>query len=71
MHDKSKNGTRLSFKIEGRLDTFDAQVYATESSIDPETHTLTVRALYPNTNGELLPGRYADITLNKTKLKMP
>ena len=64
-----KKGTRLSFKIEGRLDAFDAQVYATESSIDPETHTLTVRALYPNTNGELLPGRYADITLKQNEIK--
>lgn len=61
--------TKLSFKIEGRLDAFDAQVYATESSIDPETHTLTVRALYPNTNGELLPGRYADITLKQNEIK--
>lgn len=64
-----KKGTRLSFKIEGRLYAFDAQVYATESSINPETHTLTVRALYPNTNGELLPGRYADITLKQNEIK--
>lgn len=64
-----RKGTKLSFKIEGRLDAFDAQVYATESSIDPETHTLTVRALYPNTNGELLPGRYADITLKQNEIK--
>lgn len=64
-----KKGTNLSFKIEGRLDAFNAQVYATESSINPETHTLTVRALYPNTNGELLPGRYADITLKQNEIK--
>lgn len=64
-----RKGTKLSLKIEGRLDAFDAQVYATESSIDPETHTLTVRALYPNTNGELLPGRYADITLKQNEIK--
>ena len=47
--------------ITGRLETFRAQVYATESRIDPNTLTLTVRALYPNTQGELIPGRYADI----------
>lgn len=64
-----KKGTNLFFKIEGRLDAFNAQVYATESSINPETHTLTVRALYPNTNGELLPGRYADITLKQNEIK--
>lgn len=64
-----KKGTNLSFKIEGRLDAYHAQVYATESSIDPETHTLTVRALYPNRQGELLPGRYADVQLKQTEIK--
>ena len=58
-----KKGTNLTFKIEGFLNEFNSQVYATESRIDDETHTLTVRALYPNRNGELLPGRYADISL--------
>ena len=29
-----KKGTNLEFKVEGRLDTYHAQVYATESSID-------------------------------------
>lgn len=64
-----KKGTNLSFSIEGRLEPFDAKVYATESSIDPETHTLTVRALYPNAQGELLPGRYADIQLKQNEIK--
>ena len=58
-----------SFKIEGRLETFNSQVYATESRINEETHTLTVRALYPNRNGELLPGRYADIALKQQEIQ--
>lgn len=64
-----KKGTNLSFKISGRLDTFNAQVYATESRIDPNTLTLTTRALYPNKNGELMPGRYADIQLKQKEIK--
>lgn len=64
-----KKGTNLTFKVEGRLDAFDAQVYATESSIDTETHTMTVRAIYPNSHGELLPGRYADVQLKQTEIK--
>ena len=28
-----KKGTNLEFKVEGKLDTYHAQVYATESSI--------------------------------------
>ena len=64
-----QKGANLSFKIEGKLDAYHAQVYATESSIDPTTHTLNVRAIYPNTHGELLPGRYASIELNQNEIK--
>ena len=63
-----RKGTNLTFKIEGKLEEFKAQVYATESSIDPETHTLTVRAIYPNYNGLLLPGRYADVSLKQEEI---
>ena len=37
--------------------------------IDPTTHTLTIRALYPNANGAVLPGRYASIKLNKDEIQ--
>lgn len=63
-----RKGTNLTFKIEGKLEEFKAQVYATESSIDPETHTLTVRAIYRNHNGLLLPGRYADVSLKQEEI---
>ncbi len=63
-----QKGTNLTFKIEGRLETFNSQVYATESRINEETHTLTVRALYPNPSG-IMPGRYASITLKKQEYK--
>lgn len=29
---------------------------------------MTVRAIFPNRNGELLPGRYADIQLKQTEI---
>lgn len=64
-----KKGTNLDFKIEGKLNVFHAQVYATEASLDVETHTLTVRALYPNRNGELLPGRYTGIQLKQKEIE--
>ena len=64
-----KNGTRLSFKVDEQLDAFNAQVYATESSLDNETHKLTVRARYPNTDGKLLPGRYVSIELKNNEIK--
>lgn len=63
-----RKGTNLSFRIEGKLDAFNAKVYATESKIDPTTHTLTIRALYPNSSGTLMPGRYASIQLKKDEI---
>ena len=63
-----KKGTNLTFKVEGKLDAFNAQVYAVESAIDPDLHQFTARALYPNTNRALLPGRYANILLKKEEI---
>lgn len=63
-----RKGTNLSFKIEGKLDAFNAQVYAVESTIDPNLHQFTARALYPNSNHALLPGRYASILLKKDEI---
>lgn len=60
---KIKPGTRLSFTVEGYNETFDAAVYATESSIDLNTHTFSVRAHYPNTRGRLLPGRFVTVQI--------
>ena len=58
-----KHGTRLSFTIEGRQERFEAAVYATESKVDIATRTLAVRAKYPNTQGKLLPGRFATVQI--------
>ncbi len=58
-------GTGLTFTLDGSLDAYPAKVYAKESAIDVETHTLMVRARYANPGGRLLPGRYASIRLTK------
>lgn len=63
-----KIGAGVDFALEGKLETFHAKVYARESRMDQSTHTLTLRALYPNTNGVVMPGRYADIRLSKTEI---
>ncbi|MFO7922705.1 MAG: efflux RND transporter periplasmic adaptor subunit [Bacteroidales bacterium] len=54
-------GFPISFRVDA--DTFNASVYAIEPKIDIDTRTVVVRALYPNTNEELQPGRFAGITL--------
>lgn len=63
-----KKGANLTFKLEGKLDEFDAKVYATESRLS-DMHTLTIRALFPNANGAILPGRYASIHLKKDEIQ--
>lgn len=63
-----KQGMNLTFNIEGRLEALDARIYATESKVDQTTHTLPVRAIYPNTQGKLLPGRFANIHLKTQEI---
>lgn len=63
-----KIGSMLTFTLEGALHKYQAQIYARESSLDLNTHTLTIRALYPNPSG-IMPGRYASITLRKHEYK--
>ena len=64
-----KPGTRLQFTIDGVLNSFPAKVYAKESAIDMNTHTLTVRALYANPDGRLTPGRDASLNLKNQEIK--
>lgn len=63
-----REGLPLEFSIDGSLNTYKAKVYASESAINTNTHTLTARAIYPNTDGKLLAGRYASITLTKDEI---
>lgn len=63
-----KKGMNLEFRVDGNLNTFKAQVYATEAALEAETRSLLVRARYDNTKGELMPGQYADIRLKQKEL---
>ncbi len=58
-----KPGFPIEFKIEGKQEVFRASVYAIDPKIDINTRTVVVRALYPNRNEELKPGRFTSITL--------
>jgi membrane fusion protein (multidrug efflux system) len=56
-------GRRIEFRVEGVDRPFEAEVYAVEPRIDPETRSLLIRASSPNPGGELLPGAFADVEL--------
>jgi len=56
-------GFPISFMVDGIPKAFTAKVYAVDPKVDMETRAILVRALYPNTNEELKPGRYVSIRL--------
>lgn len=63
-----KPGTKISFTIDNNLNTYYGEVYAIESRLEQGTFTLPARAIYPNYNGALKPGRYANIQLVKWEI---
>ena len=64
-----KKGANLEFTVAGKIEPFSAKVYATEPTLDAETRSLVVRAIYDNNDGVLLPGQYADIRLKQKEIK--
>lgn len=57
------DGAQLEFTVEGDLTPRHARVYASDSRVDDNTRTFTVRALYDNRDGKLVPGRYVNVNL--------
>lgn len=54
-------GFPVSFVIDGISETFTANVYAVDPKVNMDTRTIMVRALYPNHDQELKPGRFASV----------
>ena len=63
-----RKGTPLTFEVEGVLKSFPAVVYAVESQVENETRKFPVRAIYPNTNNELMPGRYVNVRIRMAEI---
>jgi len=58
-----KPGTNIKFTLDNDLNTYQATVFAVETSLDGAMLTLRARALYPNPKGTLKPGRSANIEI--------
>ena len=58
-----KPGAPLTFMVEGGSKVYNAKVYATNSKVDQDTRTFSVRGIYENANNELVPGRYVSVSL--------
>jgi len=54
-------GFTISFDIDGIPKTFTANVYAVDPKVNMDTRTIVARAIYPNSNEELKPGRFASV----------
>ncbi len=57
-----KPGFPIEFTVDGLSKIFKAKVYAIDPKVDMVTRTIQVKALYPNENEELKPGRFAQVT---------
>lgn len=62
-----QNGT-LNFTVAGSPTNFTAKIYALEPEVDVDTRTLRVRAIAENSDGKLLPGTFANVTLPLDKI---
>lgn len=56
-------GTTIQFVVAGLRDTLEAVVYAREPRVDANSRSLRFRARYPNDDGLLLPGGFANVRL--------
>ncbi|HPR56869.1 MAG TPA: efflux RND transporter periplasmic adaptor subunit [Bacteroidales bacterium] len=54
-------GFPITFELDGIPQIFNANVYAVDPKVDMITRTINVRAIYPNLNEELKPGRFASV----------
>lgn len=66
-----KDGTKILFRLADNMGItreYHAKVYAVESTIDTETRTLSVRALYDNQHRQLIPGRYTSVTITRREI---
>jgi membrane fusion protein (multidrug efflux system) len=62
------SGMEISFRPDGDLSFYKATVYAIESRVEPLLLTLKVRALYPNSNGRMRPGRSASVDIRSNPI---
>ena len=67
-----KNGTKIIFRLQGqseRHNDYVATVYAVESKVELNTRTLKIRALFPNQNEAIIPGRALAVEVIRQEIK--
>ena len=62
-------GFPITFQFPDNPKEYHANVYAVDPKVDVNTRTITVRALYPNKNEELKPGRTVSVFAELSKIE--
>ena len=62
-------GYPITFEIDGEDQNFNAKVYAVDPMVDVNTRTIVARAMYPNSNEELKPGRFASVKATLSQIE--
>lgn len=57
-------GTSVTFRLDGDDRDYRATVIAREPKIDSDTRTLRLKAIAPNPDGSILPGAFANVTVD-------
>lgn len=60
-------GEQIKFTVSGFTDAFIGKIYAIDPKIDESTRTIHVRALADNKDGRILPGAFAEITIELSR----
>lgn len=65
-----RKGSKIVFSMEqdGLMKDYNASVFAVESVVDAETRSLKVRALYPNTDERIVPGRFVSVEVVREEI---
>jgi membrane fusion protein (multidrug efflux system) len=62
-------GADIVFRLTGSLQDYRAKVYAVESEVTIENRSQKARAIYPNLDESIKPGRYASVELTKKEIR--
>jgi membrane fusion protein (multidrug efflux system) len=63
------NGDEITFVPQGSNNTFHAKVYAVDPMLNQQTRSLSMRALFDNSKGEVIPGQFAAVLLTLQKIE--
>ncbi len=64
-----KNGMGINFTVENSPKIFEGKIYAVETSVNPQTRTITARAISSNPTGDLIPGTFARVSIVLERLE--